>query len=226
LTRSPSLFYIAPFASLIAVLAFERAFLLPPLLAEGGAAAIVAAVVALVWRRTPDLQPGKLGVRYWFGSLMVGAAAFFVWIAPDALIPGYRHHIWFENALFGKFTPGLTEAARAQPAVLWLRAFRAIALAPVAEELFWRAWMMRWIARDDFLALPLGTYSPRAFWLVGVLFGMEHGPQWDVGVVIGVLYNWWMVRTKSLGDLILVHAMTNACLSAYVVTNGKWEYWP
>lgn len=65
-----------------------------------------------------------------------------------------------------------------------------------------------------------------AFWVVAVLFGVEHGPLWDVGIVTGVLYNWWMVRTRSLGDLILVHAITNACLSAYVLASGKWEYWP
>jgi len=223
LTRSPSLFYIAPFASLIAVLAVQRAFVLPPLLMEGGSVAIVTAVIALSWRRTPDLQPGKFGLRYGFGSRIVGAAAFLLWNAPDVLIPGYRHRPWFENPLFGKFVPGLSEAARAQPAV---RALRAIALAPAAEELFWRAWWMRWLVQDKFLELPLGTYSPLSFWLVALLFGMEHGPQWDVGIATGILYNWWMVRTKSLGDLILVHAMTNACLSAYVLTTGKWEYWP
>ena len=38
--------------------------------------------------------------------------------------------------------------------------------------------------------------------------------------------NRWMVRTKSLGDLILAHAVTNACVSGYVVLAGRWEYWP
>jgi membrane protease YdiL (CAAX protease family) len=46
-----------------------------------------------------------------------------------------------------------------------------------------------------------------------------------VGLVAGVIYNWWMVRTRSLGDLILAHGITNACLSAYVVFAGHWEYW-
>ena len=57
------------------------------------------------------------------------------------------------------------------------------------------------------------------------LFAVEHGPYWDVGLATGILYNWWMVRTKSLGDLILAHGITNACLSLYVVAAGKWEYW-
>jgi hypothetical protein len=226
LTRSPSLFYIAPFASLIAVLVLQRLLSLPPLPLEAGSVAIVLSVIALSWRRARDLQPDKLRVRNWMGSLAIGTGTFAVWIAPDVLIPGYRHHVWFENDVFGRFVPGLSEAARAQPAVLWLRAFRAIALAPVVEELFWRGWMLRWVMRDDFLAIPLGTYSARSFWLVAILFGLEHGPQWDVGIATGVIYNWWIGRTKSLGDSILVHAVTNACLSAYVLATARWEYWP
>jgi uncharacterized protein len=208
------------------VLALQRWSALPPLASEAGAVVLLTTVIALVWRRVPDLQPDKLRIRHGVLGLLIGAGVFGVWIAPDLLIPGYRHHVWFENWLFGKFTPGLTEAARAHPAVIWLRAARAIVLVPFAEELFWRAWMMRWIVRDDFLTIPLGTYSPSGFWIVALLFGFEHGPQWDVGLITGVVYNWWMVRTRSLGDLILVHALTNACLSAYVITTGKWEYWP
>jgi membrane protease YdiL (CAAX protease family) len=48
---------------------------------------------------------------------------------------------------------------------------------------------------------------------------------WDVGLMAGLAYNWWMRRTRSLGDLMLTHAVTNACLSAYVLIEGRWEYW-
>ena len=77
----------------------------------------------------------------------------------------------------------------------------------------------------DFAKVPLGTYAPVAFWIVAVLFASEHGSYWDVGLATGILYNWWMIRTRSLGALILTHAVTNACLSLYVVAAGKWEYW-
>jgi uncharacterized protein len=224
--RSPSLLYTAPFAALICVLALEHWSALPPLTLEAGAAILLTAVIAAVWRCVPDLQTDKLRIRNPLGAMVIGVGVFGIWIAPDVLIPGYRHHVWFENWLFGKFTPGLTEAARAHPATIWLRAARAIVFAPFVEELFWRAWMMRWIVRDNFLAIPLGAYSPFAFWIVALLFGFEHGPQWDVGLIAGMVYNWWMVRTRSLGDCILVHALTNACLSAYVIATAKWEYWP
>ncbi len=60
---------------------------------------------------------------------------------------------------------------------------------------------------------------------MALAFASEHGPYWDVGLLAGILYNWWMLRTKSLGDLICAHAVTNACLSLFVITAGKWEYW-
>jgi len=64
-----------------------------------------------------------------------------------------------------------------------------------------------------------------SFGVVALLFASEHGPYWDVGLVAGVLFNLWMIRTKSLGDLMLAHGITNLCLSGYVIVGGKWEYW-
>ena len=113
----------------------------------------------------------------------------------------------------------------AERAVLWLRAIRAVIIVPIVEELFWRGWLMRWLISERFETIPLGTWSRSAFWIVALLFASEHGPYWDVGLAAGVIYNWWMVRTRSLGDLMLAHAITNACLSGYVVWAGKWEYW-
>jgi len=109
--------------------------------------------------------------------------------------------------------------------VLALRAARAVILVPIIEELFWRAFLMRWLVRSDFEKAPLGAYTARAFWITALLFATEHGSYWDVGLVAGIAYNWWMVRSKSLGDCILAHAVTNTALSVWVIASGKWEYW-
>jgi len=182
-------------------------------------------VLVALWMRIPDLKSENLGVRNWLGTITIGVFVFIVWVVPDRLFPGYHHSLIFENFLTRAMTAGLSESARAQPAVLWLRAFRAVVIVPIVEELFWRAWVMRWLIVPDFLSIPLGTWSARAFWIVAVLFAVEHGALWDAGLVAGILYNWWMVRTKSLGDLILVHAISNACIGIYVVAAGRWEYW-
>ncbi|MSV36368.1 MAG: CAAX prenyl protease-related protein [Bryobacterales bacterium] len=101
----------------------------------------------------------------------------------------------------------------------------AAVLVPVLEELFWRVWLMCWLIVPDFRQIALGAYSATSFWVVAALFASEHGPYWDVGLVAGIVFNFWMIRTKSLGDLILSHAVANVCLSAYVIAAGKWEYW-
>jgi len=102
---------------------------------------------------------------------------------------------------------------------------RAALVVPVIEELFWRAWLMRWLVNSDFRMVRLGTYAPLAFWLSAVLFASEHGSFWDVGLIAGIVYNFWMIRTRSVADCILAHAVTNAALSVYVIAGHHWQYW-
>ena len=84
---------------------------------------------------------------------------------------------------------------------------------------------MRWLIKTDFQSIPLGTYAPFAFWMTAVLFGLEHGPFWEVGLAAGVIYNWWMLRTRSLAGCVLAHAVTNGALAAYVILASAWQYW-
>ena len=84
---------------------------------------------------------------------------------------------------------------------------------------------MRWLIDNHFERIPLGTYQTLSFWVVVALFALEHGPYWEVGLLAGIAYNWWMVKTKSLGDCILAHAVTNAVLAVYVIFRGQWQYW-
>jgi len=118
-----------------------------------------------------------------------------------------------------------------QPAVLhsawdlgW-RTARAVIIVPIVEELFWRAWMLRWLIDTNFQKVPLGAYTPFAFWITAILFASEHGPYWDVGLLTGIVYNFWMIRSKSVADCILMHAVTNALLSGYVIATAQWQYW-
>jgi CAAX prenyl protease-like protein len=152
-------------------------------------------------------------------------AVFVIWVGPDILFPGYRLHRLFQNPILGRIGSPVPEQILKAPLVLSTRIFRAIVLVPIIEELFWRAWFMRWLISPHFEQIKLGSYAPMAFWITAVLFASEHGPYWDVGLITAVIYNWWMVRTRSLGDCILVHAVTNACLCGFVLATRHWEYW-
>jgi CAAX prenyl protease-like protein len=216
-----SLPYVVPFGAVIALLAIRPVLPLSPLAEQVVWILVMTAILAAVARPALDFRIRNLG-----GSLLVGVAVFAIWIAPDRVFPGYHAHWLFTNSVTGSVVSSLPESSRGDVAILTLRTLRAAVFVPIAEELFWRGWLMRWLISQDFLKVPLGTYSARAFWIVAVLFAVEHGALWDVGLAAGVLYNWWIVRTKSLGDLILAHGITNACLSAYVIFAGRWEYWP
>jgi hypothetical protein len=205
----------------IALLAIHPFLPLSPLAEQALWILVMTAILAWVARPVLDFR-----VRRWSGSVLVGVAVFVIWIAPDRIFPGYHSHWLFTNSVTGAVVSSLAESSRGDWAVLTLRTLRAAAFVPIAEELFWRDWLMRWLISQDFEQVPLGTWSVRAFWTVAVLFAVEHGALWDVGLAAGILYNWWMVRTKSLGDVIVAHGVTNACLSAYVIFAGRWEYWP
>lgn len=157
-----------------------------------------------------------------FMSVAIGLGVFLLWIAPDVLIPGYREHPVFARfASSAQPDPNLIFSPMAQ----FFRTTRAVVIVPIIEELFWRGWLMRWIIKPDFWEVPMGAYAVRAFWITALLFASEHGSYWDVGLICGVIYNWWMIRTKSLGDLILTHSVTNLALSIYTIATQKWEYW-
>ena len=181
---------------------------------------IMAAAILLFSRNLLEFRPS----RPW-ASIGFGVAVFIVWVAPDVLIPGWRSSILFQNPLTGKLISSMTADVLGDPLSLALRSLRAVIIVPIVEELFWRGWLMRWIERPDFQAVPLGHYHRRSFWVVAVLFALEHGPFWDVGLIAGAGYNWWMVRNGRLSDLILAHAVTNACLCAFVIGTGRFEYW-
>lgn len=182
--------------------------------------AILASVVWFFSRRVISLR-----APHWLTSVAIGVAVFAIWIAPDVLIPGYRQHWLFSNSLFGSVATAIPDGLEVNPVVLVFRTIRAAILVPIIEELFWRAWLMRWLIRPDFESVPLGTYEPKSFWIVAALFAVEHGPYWEVGLIAGVIYNAWMIRAKSLGDLIVAHGVTNLLLSLYIIAFRQWQYW-
>lgn len=141
------------------------------------------------------------------------------------LIPQYRDNILFNNSIVGKTHSSIPAEALRSGWVLTWRTLRAVIIVPIVEELFWRGWLMRWLIDNDFERVPLGKYAAGAFWITALLFASEHGPYWEVGLAAGIIYNLWMIRTKSIADCILAHAVTNGCLSAYTIAAQQWQYW-
>jgi uncharacterized protein len=219
-TRWPSLPYVLPFAVFVVFLALQQYSPLPVTVDYPLRIVILAAVLWIFSRHVIDLRCSQI-----LGTVMLGVAVFAIWVAPDILFPAYRQRWLFQNSMLGHISDKVPAEVLTSPIVLWSRIIRAVVLVPILEELFWRAWLMRWLISPRFQDVKLGAYTPAAFWITAALFASEHGSYWDVGLIAGIAYNWWMIRTKSLGDCILAHAVTNGCLCWYVVVTHHWEYW-
>lgn len=219
--RHPWVPYVVPFVAFGAMVYVGPALPVSP---SVEAVIRITVLVSVIWLVARPVLTFRLTQPV--GTLAVGFAVFVLWILPDLLIPGYRDSILFQNGVTGTAASSMSVEARGNWLVVGLRFVRAAMIVPIVEELFWRGWLVRWLEeRESFWAVPLGEISRYAFWATAVLFAAEHGPFWDVGLVAGLVYNWWMRRTKSLGDLIWCHGITNACLSIWVVGMGDWRYW-
>ncbi len=189
--------YIVPFAVFVACLALHLYFPLPLLLLE----------VALFFTLSRGALTGSPTRP--LTSALLGVAVFAIWVGPDLLFPGYRQLPIFSNSVTGYAIASTTEAHQHDLSFLIPRVLISIVTVPILEELFWRGFLLR----------------VTSFWIVALLFASEHGPYWEVGLIAGAIYNWWMLRTRTLWDCIIAHSVTNACLAIFVIAGRHWEYW-
>ena len=212
LTQHPAFPYVAPFVLFMLFLAFEGCheaaiYILYPL-----KTAAVFLLLLYLLRRLPAFNfpnPGQ--------SLAIGILVFVLWISVGPLIA--------LGKLKAVFTPMLFEDRNVAWGLVIMRIFGASLVVPVMEELFWRGFLMRYLIRDDFEQVPMGTYQHLSFWATTALFALAHGPLAPVAFLTGILYGWWFVKTRSLGNIILAHAVTNFCLGIYIVATGRWFFW-
>jgi CAAX prenyl protease-like protein len=217
----PSVPWIAPFAVFMIVLAVGPSVPMPQ---PWESILRVGVLVAVMLTISKDVVL-SLRVRHAMPSVLLGLAVCAMWVAPDQLFPGWREHWLFQNSITGTVKTSIPPSELADPLVVILRVVRAALLVPILEELFWRGWLPRWIVNSDWQKVPLGTFNVLAFVATALLFAIEHGPFWEVGLLCGFIYNWWMWKTKSLGDIVLVHAVTNAALSGFVMVTKQYAYW-
>jgi CAAX prenyl protease-like protein len=208
--------YLAPFAVFIALRWL-------PVPAEWLAPVRFAMVLATLLLFSRRVLPKRLSFAA--RSVLVGAAVLVLWIAPDLRGPGYREFWLFHNRITGVAHSSLPVSLRSNVFFIAVRLTESAVLVPILEELFWRGWLMRWLIDPDFENVPMGRYQALSFWVTALLFAAEHGPYWDVGLLAGIIYNWWIVRTRNLGDCMLAHGVTNLLLGVYVLVLNQWQYW-
>jgi CAAX prenyl protease-like protein len=98
-----------------------------------------------------------------------------------------------------------------------------VALVPLIEELFWRSFLMRWLAKSEFWELPVGTVTPMAALVTSGLFAAAH-PEWLPALLTGLLWAWLLWHTRSVLACVVSHAVANLGLGLIVAATGRWEF--
>lgn len=191
-------------------------------------AGVVAAVAFACWtllRRQPVFAPhAKVAA-----PIVVGLAGIAIWIFLSEL--KLEQHIssflpeWLrpnERVGFNPFEQ--FDAAWACWSFIAVRMIGIAILVPIAEELFWRGFLLRWLIGDDWEQLPIGTCSPKSFVIVTLGFTLAH-PEWFAAAAYCVLLNAYFCKTKDLWGCIVAHGTSNLTLAIYVMTTGSWWLW-
>jgi CAAX prenyl protease-like protein len=151
----------------------------------------------------------------WFAG-GVGAVVFVLWVLPEGFYP-----------LLSTPSPIDPFEKLVVPWVyLWIafRVFGASVVVPMMEELFWRGFLIRWLVKENFQKVAIGTFTWPSFLITSVLFASEHN-RWLVGLMAGVVYNLVLYRTKSLYACMIAHGVTNLALAIFVLTTDQWAFW-
>lgn len=176
--------------------------------------AVVAALLALSWRRYHELAARRPSPSAILAALASGAAVWALWIGLDAA--------WMTVGTAAGFDP--RSGGRIDPLLVALRIAGAVLVVPIMEELFWRSFLIRWVDASDFEAVDPAQPSHKAFLITALLFGFEHN-QWLAGIVAGAAYSLLYMHYRNLWAPILAHAVTNGLLGWWVVQTGQWSYW-
>ena len=197
---------IAPFAAWMVLMA-----LLPATV--GGYAVRTAVVAALLvagwWKRgcwSSSLRSGE-GADSPFSiggialGVMAGLAVFVIWIAPEQF-----DWAWYRKwCIIGE--GGTQAVAEASAAMVAVRLIGSAFVISVAEELFFRKWLIGFAG---------------FWWMVG-LFAVEHD-RWLVAAICGIVYGALYMK-RGLAAAIAAHATTNLVLGLWVLHTGQWQFW-
>jgi len=147
-------------------------------------------------------------------ALAAGVLVFVLWISLNAR--------WMQVGSSAGYDPHV-DGALYWPLIA-IRLAGAALVVPVMEELFWRSFLLRWIAAPAFQAVAPRTVGLKSFVLTMVLFGVEHN-LWLAGMVAGAVYSLLYMRTGNLWNAILAHGVTNGVLGIWIIYTGNWTYW-
>ena len=187
--------------------------------------------------------------RYWIYALKSGLGAVFIWIMWP-LVAEMRWRFTWESLVAGVFVailwigldpfyPKLSSAANANPwnphvvfgdhsGLAWtfvvVRILGSTIVVPPLEEVFYRSFLYRYLAKPDFESVSLRGIRWMPFVVTCVVFGLAHN-EWLAGILCAAVYQGLVCWRGRLGDAITAHAITNLLLGLWIVWQGAWHFW-
>ena len=227
LAGSPVTARVAPFAIFLALTFFQGRF---------GAASAYWLYLAkslaglwLIW----EMRPFVPELRWAFSgeAVLVGVGVFALWVGISGEWTT-QNSLWTRLGFSapGKFIPSWDppEQFGAHSVLAWLfivtRILGSTFVVPPLEEVFYRSFLYRYVASQEFLSVPLNRFLPWPFLATAFIFGISHN-EWLAGILCGAAYQWLVLRKNRLGDVMTAHAITNFLLGLWVVTRGAWQFW-
>jgi len=181
-----------------------------------------------------EMWPLVAEMRWAFSweAVVAGVGVFALWVGINADW-STQSSLWVKLGL--SHSPAIPPAAwnpneqfGSGSALAWLFIVTRIAgsslIVPPLEEVFYRSFVYRYIARVDFLSVPLNKFLPLPFVATALVFGFSHN-EWLAGILCAAVYQWLVIRKNRLGDAMTAHAITNFLLGLWVVWKGAWNFW-
>lgn len=107
-------------------------------------------------------------------------------------------------------------------AFLAVRFLGLVVIVPIIEEFFLRGFLMRYIMNVDWPLIPFAVVDRLAL-ITGTAFPMlMHTGELFAAAAWFSLVTWLMLRTRSVWECIVAHAVTNLMIGLWVLYSGDW----
>jgi uncharacterized protein len=182
-----------------------------------------AAAMVFVW---PGYRQYSRRLTWW--AVVVGVVGAVLWV----VLAQVQHHFMNDSSIEWIRTMGQRSAFNPlkelhdQPALkygfLLVRFIGLVLIVPVIEEFFLRGFLMRFVQTEGWWDVPFGTVTQLAVIAGTAVPMLMHLGELVAALVWFSMVTWLMVRTRSIWDCILAHAITNLLMGIYVFDSGDW----
>ena len=166
-------------------------------------------------RILPGIFIGVTGIAVWIFLYQLHLEKHIFPYLPQWLLPKPRE-------AFNPFQALSSPAG--QWAFITVRLIGLAILVPLAEELFWRGFLLRWIISDNWTEVEIGKFTLKSFLWVTFLFTLAH-PEWFAAAIYCCLINILIYWKRDLWNCIVAHGISNLLLAIYILSTKTWGLW-